>query len=71
MKRPSVFSPMLSPTRLLRRLARAARLEPRPGHQELSCMDDRGLCDLGIGRGEIPYWLDPRTCDERGGGRST
>lgn len=66
---PSITRPVLDAARLLRRMARAAVRGRGPGSDELSQMDERGLLDLGIGRGEIPYWLDPQACDERGAGR--
>lgn len=43
---------------------RLLRLRPisaqDPGSAELRAMGDRELCDLAIGRGEIPYWLAQR-----------
>ncbi len=68
MNLPSIMQTVAKAARQLRALARPA--DRHRGHAELAEMDERGLHDLGIGRGEIPYWLSRQSCDERGTGRA-
>jgi len=59
----SIWRPVSEAARYLRRAACPAQRQC--GGEELRQMDERGLRDLGIGRGEIPYWLKPGASDER------
>jgi uncharacterized protein YjiS (DUF1127 family) len=64
--------PPLSKLDLLAGLARwralaDERRRMRAARQELSAIGQRELSDLGVGRSEMPYWLDRATDAEQSG----